>query len=144
MHNTIIRSATVADGAVLYAMLCQLEQTQLPLPEFEAILEHNLTNPNVGYWIAEQDTKPVGVVSCHLQALLHHATWVAEIQEMYVAESHRSQGIGKALIQAVEAFAKANNVTWLEVTTRSTRIRAQQFNRREGFEATHAKLVKSI
>ncbi|MGX5852035.1 GNAT family N-acetyltransferase [Dyadobacter jiangsuensis] len=143
MHAPItIRRASAADREILYHMICSLENTILDRPGFDAAFHRNVANPNISYFLAELDGKPIGIVSCHIQPLLHHAALVSEIQEMYVEPEYRSQQVGKALMERVTAFAKGEGAIQMEVTSRATREQAHRFYQREGFEKSHVKLVR--
>jgi len=111
-------------------------------PGFDAAFDRNLASPNISYFLGELDGKPVGMISCHIQPLLHHAALVSEIQEMYVVPEYRSQQVGKALMEHVVAFAKGEGAIQMEVTSRATREQAHKFYQREGFEKSHVKLVR--
>lgn len=136
-----IRPAYPADVGVFYRMLCDLENKNLDRKSFDAVFLTNLGNVNIQYLIAEIQEAPVGLASCHVQWLLHHAAPVAEIQEMYVDSSLRSRGIGRKLIEAVRQFALARGATQIEVTSNLIRHDTHRFYEREGFQKTHAKLV---
>lgn len=144
MHSCTIRSAAPPDALALHAMLSSLEETILPFADFEVVFRANLAHPFIGYWLAEFDQRPIGMISCHIQGLLHHAGRVAEIQEMFVEEEFRSRGIGKRLVATVECFAREHQAQLLEVTTNQKRTATHRFYVREGFVASHIKLVKSL
>jgi PhnO protein len=136
-----IRPARPADADELYRMLCDLENTVLARESFNVAFLNNLGNENIRYLIAEVHGSPVGMASCHVQWLLHHAAPVAEIQEMYVDPALRSQGIGQQLVEAIRQFARLRGATQLEVTSNLIRLKTHRFYEREGFQKTHAKLV---
>ncbi len=140
--SVTIRRASAADRDVIYDMICGLENTTLDRPGFDAAFDRNIASPNITYFLAEQDQKPVGMVSCHIQPLLHHAALVSEIQEMYVEPEYRSHHVGKALMEHVAAFAKGEGAIQMEVTSRATREQAHRFYEREGFAKSHVKLVR--
>jgi (aminoalkyl)phosphonate N-acetyltransferase len=137
-----IRRATVADLEIIYDMICGLENMILDRPAFDIAFNRNIGSPNINYFLAELDSKPVGMVSCHIQPLLHHAALVAEIQEMYVQPDYRSLHIGNALMEHVVDFAKSEGAIQIEVTSRASREAAHHFYEREGFEKSHVKLVR--
>jgi len=137
-----IHRASEADRAVIYQMICGLENMVLDRPGFDTAFDRNIASPNIAYFLAQHDGKPVGMVSCHIQPLLHHAALVSEIQEMYVDPEYRSQRIGNALMEHVTAFAKGEGAIQMEVTSRATREQAHRFYEREGFEKSHVKLVR--
>lgn len=138
----LIRSAQSTDVEILYAMLCDLENEKLDKPCFTEVFLKNLANENITYFIAELGNQPVGMASCHVQSLLHHAAPVAEIQEMYVNPELRSQGIGQQLVEAIVAFARQQGADQLEVTSNQIRIGTHRFYEREGFQKTHYKMVR--
>lgn len=139
-----IRPARPADADTLYRMLCDLENTALARESFDVAFLTNLGNENIHYLIAEAQETPVGMASCHVQLLLHHAARVAEIQEMYVDPALRSQGIGNKLIEVIRQFAQARGACQIEVTSNLTRHNTHRFYEREGFQKTHAKLVMKL
>lgn len=143
MQATVtIRPASAADRETIYNMICGLENTRLDRAGFDRALDRNLASGYVTYFIAHQEGMPVGMVSCHIQPLLHHAAPVAEIQEMYVEQAFRSMQVGKALMDHVTAFAQAEGAIQIEVTSRGTRVQAHRFYEREQFEKSHVKLVR--
>lgn len=137
-----IRRAFAADREIIYQMICGLENMVLDRPGFDAAFDRNIASPGISYFLAEQDGKPLGMISCHIQPLLHHAALVSEIQEMYVEPEYRSQRVGSALMDHVTAFAKGEGAIQMEVTSRATREQAHRFYQREGFEKSHVKLVR--
>ncbi|GAB2775816.1 GNAT family N-acetyltransferase [Rhabdobacter roseus] len=141
-YSLVFRTATPADEEVLYQMLCLLENETLDRPGFAQVLRRNLANADIRYLVAEAAGQPVGMASCHVQPVLHHAALVAEIQEMYVDPALRSRGIGKQLVEALAAFAHSRGATSLEVTSNQLRLDTHRFYEREGFAKTHYKLVR--
>ena len=136
-----LRKATEKDISVLYDMICDLENTVINFNHFKAVFDKNIVAENISYFIAEIDNEAVGMVSCHIQPLLHHAALVSEIQEMYVNPKFRSLGIGHHLMEFVKDFAKNEGAIQMEVTSRNTREKAHQFYQKEDFEKSHVKLV---
>lgn len=137
-----IREAGLDDMDVIYRMICGLENMEMDRHGFDFVFQKNLISPNIRYFIASYAGEDAGMVSCHIQPLLHHAALVSEIQEMYVKDEFRSQQIGKALMEHVVGFAKSMGAVQMEVTSRSTRENAHRFYQREGFEKSHVKLVR--
>lgn len=139
-----IRSAHEGDFAFLYKIICDLEEVTLSSGAFRSILIDNLAQDMIRYFVAEWGGEPVGMISCHVQNLLHHAAKIGEIQEMYVIPEFRSRGVGSCLVQAAVRFARESGAEQLEVTTNLQRILARRFYEREGFQPTHSKLVRSV
>ena len=137
-----IRAATEKDEDIVYAMICDLENKVLSRESFNFVFNHNLVQQNICYLIAELDGIPVGMGSCHVQPLLHHAGMVAEVQEMFVKEEYRSKEIGKTLVNALVGFAKSKSASQIEVTSNNVRENAHRFYQKEGFKKSHVKLVR--
>lgn len=134
--------ATTRDEAIVYDMICDLENKGLSRESFNFVFHHNLAQQNICYLIAEYDGTPVGMGSCHVQPLLHHVCMVAEIQEMFVKEAYRSKEIGKALVDALIVFAKSKSALQIEVTSNNARENAHRFYQKVGFKKSHVKLVQ--
>ena len=66
----------------------------------------------------------------------------AEINGLIVAGAVRSQGAGKLLVQAAEAWARKRKCTGINVRSNVIRERAHKFYEREGFQ--HYKTQKAF
>ena len=86
----------------------------------------------------------VGFISCHVQHLLHHIGLVGEIQELYIAPTHRNQQLGRQLVTHLESLALDEGWINLEVTTNQKRADTQRFYEQLGFRPTHVKFVKNL
>ena len=140
--NLLIREAEQQDEEVFFKMICELENAILDHQNFIDVFRKNCAADNITYFIAELEGNAVGIISCHIQSLLHHAARVAEIQEMYVDPAFRSKAIGKALIAHVLHFAQGKGAVQIEVTSGNSREGAHRFYQREGFAKSHVKLIR--
>lgn len=61
---------------------------------------------------------------------------LAHLFAMWVAPSHRCMGIGRSLVEAVLAWARAKNVQTMQLLVTSNNDTAIQFYRRLGFTLT--------
>ena len=139
-----IRFAQPQDVRIIYQFVCELEATAFDFFIFEKLFIKNITRPNYFYLVAEIDKTLVGYLSCHSQFLLHHCGLVGEIQELFIASSHRNSGIGQALVSSIQQIANENNWINLEVSCNKKRINTHRFYRRLGFVDTHLKFVLPI
>ena len=80
--------------------------------------------------VAEQDTTIAGFAAVKLERWNRRAN----LAHLYVAPDHRGQGLGRALLQNVLAYARAQGARclWLEVT--NVNYPAIQFYRRAGLQ----------
>jgi PhnO protein len=143
-NDVIIRPATMGDAAVAYAFICALEETPIDQTAFRQIYQSNIASPPVHYFVADKAGEVVGFISCHTQHLLHHGGKVGEIQELFVRQDMRGQGVGGKLLAEVTALALREEFVNLEVTTNQKRQDTIRFYERESFRLSHVKLVKSI
>jgi len=139
-----LRLATLADFKAVYDFINLLENLVYDAAVQRRLYEENLKNPDIVYLLAFDNEKPLGLLSMHIQNLMHHAGRIGEIQEMYVDEAARSLGIGKQLMDEMRSIAKQRNVLQLEVTSRLARTDAHRFYEREGFAFTHKKFLYKL
>lgn len=96
-----------------------IDVTEIPAsPEAESQYDTDLhqieqvyTNGRGGFWLAYSDEEPVGYVG------LQDIGKVAELRRMYVAQSHRRQGIGRKLCEALIAHSGRNGFEAIELWT---------------------------
>lgn len=139
-----IRQATHKDLDTVYRLICELKNQVLAIDNFVDVYTHNLQNPAIYYVVCEIDHKIIGFGSVHLQYLLHHAGYVAEIQELIVEQAYRNSGIGKAIITALEQWVKLQGVGEIEVTTNQHRLPAHKFYELVGYTNSHYKFTKKL
>lgn len=139
----MVREVTAADEELLYRFNSELSGRPLSREGFARAFSLNVVGrPDNRYLVAEVGGLAVGMGSCHVQWLLHHASPIAEIQELYVLPEYRSLGVGAVLIQELERFASIRQAEQVELSTNKKRIDAQRFYARQGYSDTHLKWVK--
>lgn len=104
-----IRRATVEDAALLRAMIRELAEFEQEL-QWVSIQEDDLVrdgfggNPRFRALIAEWDRQPAGYALYYP----YFSTWVGRglfLEDLFVRENFRGQGIGKGLLAAVARVA---------------------------------------
>ncbi|MBF4486191.1 MULTISPECIES: GNAT family N-acetyltransferase [unclassified Flavobacterium] len=136
-----IRKVEKQDLKFVYKAICELENEVLDFKVFEAIFNENISNPKNVYLIAENEIEGLGFISFHTQNLLHHCGLVGEIQEFFIHEKYRGQGIGRLLINEIEDFADLNNLKSIEVTTNKKRVENVAKYESLGFTLSHNKFT---
>ncbi len=145
MSNISIRAVEKNDMLTVYEQICELEEIFFDIKAFEIIFLNNINDKNKLYYLAQDDKGAcLGFISCHIQCLLHHCDKVAEIQELFVKQSHRGMGIGGNLITFIEHLLKELDCVSLEVTAQSKRIETHEFYKNNGFKNSHLKFTKTI
>jgi ribosomal protein S18 acetylase RimI-like enzyme len=141
-----IRRARRADVGVIVAMLADdplgsaRERIEDPLPPsyfraFEALERDS----NIALVVAQDgDGAVVGCLQlCVLPGLSSQGSSRALIEDVRVATHCRSRGIGEQLVQWALAEARARDCKLVELLTHHTRVDAQRFYKRLGFQPSH-------
>jgi ribosomal protein S18 acetylase RimI-like enzyme len=144
--SVTLRRATRDDVDVIVAMLADdplgsaRERIEDPLPPsyfraFDALDR----DPNIQLVVAEDgDGAVVGCLQlCILPGLSSQGASRALIEDVRVATHCHSRGIGERLIQWALAEARARDCKLVELFTHHSRLDAQRFYQRLGFEPSH-------
>jgi len=136
-----IRKVEQQDLDFVYQSICELESEVLDFEIFRKIFNENISNPKNLYLLAENQNEGVGFISFHTQNLLHHCGLVGEIQEFFIHQKYRGQGVGKQLIEKIMNYADQNNLKSIEVTTNKRRVENVLIYENLGFGLTHNKFT---
>jgi ribosomal protein S18 acetylase RimI-like enzyme len=86
----------------------------------------------VGY-LAMDAGQPVGLVVSHID---EHDRAKAHANSMWVSPTHRRQGVGRMLIDAITAWSRDNGAHWLYLMVTSSNHAAIKFYEQNGFTMT--------
>lgn len=139
--NVKIRRIVTKDLNYIYHAICILENELLEFDVFEKIFNENISNPDHIYLLAEADNESVGFISFHTQKLLHHCGLVGEIQEFYIDQNYRNQGIGRLLIEKIMNYAALHKLKSIEVTSHKNRTENIVIYENLGFCLSHNKFT---
>ena len=92
--------------------------------------------------VAEVEGKVVGLGCIHVFPVLHADEPLGLITALVVAEGARSGGAGRALVEALEAYARSRGCVRVAVTTANQRAGAHAFYERLGYAHTGRRYVK--
>ena len=141
---TASRPAVRTDCAVIYDLVGDMEDEDLPYDEFTRIFAEQMADGRMLCLMAEDGGEAVGFINLRMERQLHHAARIAEIMELVVAAGHRSEGVGAQLFEAACRAARAAGCIQIEVTCKQHRTRAHAFYGRQGMENTHFKFCKQV
>jgi ribosomal protein S18 acetylase RimI-like enzyme len=146
IFSVTIRRARRDDVGVIVGMLADdplgsgRERLEDPLPPsyfraFEALER----DPNIQLVVAEDgDGAVVGCLQlCILPGLSSQGASRGLIEDVRVATQCRSRGIGEQMVQWAVAEARAKGCKLVELLTHHTRVDAQRFYVRLGFQPSH-------
>ena len=144
--SVTIRRARREDVGVIVKMLADdplgsgRERIEEPLPAsyfraFEALEK----DPNIQLVVAEgRDGAVVGCLQlCILPGLSSQGASRGLLADVRVAAHCRSRGIGESLVQWAVAEARGRGCKLVELLTHHTRVDAQRFDKRLGFQPSH-------
>jgi GNAT superfamily N-acetyltransferase len=138
--QTKIRQARAGDAARLAELACELGYPSTG-QEMRARLGTLKPGSMHAVFVAEAPDGVIGWVHVSRNCLLDVPVR-AEINGLIVSSAARSQGAGKLLVQAAEAWARKRKCTGINVRSNVIRERAHKFYEREGFE--HYKTQKAL
>lgn len=125
-----IRDATPADLPALCELCAQLGYPGTP-ESIGANLRGILGRPERALLVAE-DGQVIGFADVSICRRLVHAP-IAELDSLSVLDTARNRGIGRALLAAAEAWARAQGLRGVALSSRVTRHDAHRFYEREGY-----------
>lgn len=144
--SILIRRARREDVEAIVRMLADdrlgsgRERIEQPLPScyfraFEAVDR----DPHIQLVVAEDgDSAVVGCLElCILPGLSSQGASRGLIEDVRVATHCRSRGIGEKMVQWAIAEARARDCKLVELLTHHTRVDAQRFYKRLGFQPSH-------
>ncbi len=137
----VVRSATPADLEQLVRLLgvlFSIEADFQPEPERQRRgLELMLVAPERRcVLVAEEAGAVVGMVTAQLLVSTAEGAPSALVEDMVVDEAARGRGVGRRLIQALEAWARARGATRLQLLADRDNHSALRFYERMGWRAT--------
>jgi ribosomal protein S18 acetylase RimI-like enzyme len=141
-----IRRARRDDVGIIVAMLADdplgsaRERIEQPLPaSYFRAFEALENDPNIQLVVAEEkDGAVVGCLQlCILPGLSSQGASRGVLEDVRVAAHCRSRGIGESLVQWAVTEARGRGCKLVELLTHHTRVDAQRFYKRLGFQPSH-------
>jgi ribosomal protein S18 acetylase RimI-like enzyme len=143
--SVTIRRARRDDVGIIVAMLADdplgsaRERIEDPLPaSYFKAFETIDRDPNIQLVVAEAGEGVVGCLQlCILPGLSSQGASRGLLEDVRVAKHCRSRGIGEQMVQWAVAQARANGCILVELLTHHSRVDAQRFYERLGFQRSH-------
>jgi hypothetical protein len=118
----MIREANVND----YIEVCKISVDDLGYDCNQELVKHRLENLDSNrevVFVADVDGKAVGYVHAEKFNTLYYKSMV-NVQGLAVAKAYRKNGYAKALMNAVENWARENNVVLIRLNSGTVRTEA--------------------
>ena len=114
------------------------EREAAPDEAYQTAFEQVQSDPRSRLIVAEADGQVVGTLQLSmLPGLSRHGTLRAEIEGVRVAAQHRSQGLGRTMIEWAIGQARDNGCGLVQLTSDKRRRDAIRFYESLGFTASH-------
>lgn len=135
-----IRAATAEDIPAMVALLRQLFAIEDDFA-FDAAVQARglalvLAMPGAAGFVAERDGKVLGMATAQLLVSTARGGPVATIEDVVVDSSARGGGLGRALLAAAEAWARAQGALRVQLLADRENAEALDFYDRIGFGRT--------
>jgi GNAT superfamily N-acetyltransferase len=169
-----IRPAVLADRSAVYVLVEQElaylkalidDGTRIPNLDWQEVINRTLTNPRERMWVAELNGNLVGYVMVCLPSASKRRPlrqWLQEIgfwqkanggaltlpmgwiEDCFVLQETRRQGIGSALVRTALSWFKENHVRRIELGIWMGNGHGQAFWERQGFLPVRLKMSKTL
>ena len=115
-------------------------------PDCRAVYESQVFDPDSHHIVAEDSAGIVAFASLHFRKRLNHPTDEAWVPDLIVTERARRQGVGRALLDEIEAKARERGCHAIELESGYKRAEAhhmyRQFGMRDDGKSFNKPLVK--
>lgn len=140
-----IREGRAEDAAELAALLVELGYPDEP-ERIAARAAAFAVEPSSRVLVAEEQGVLVGLASATVMPLLHEEASWCRLSALVVVEQAGKEGVGRALVEAVEEFARTRGCRLVEVTSGERREReaAHRFYAALGYEEVSRRLLKEL
>jgi len=143
MSDLVIRAPRADDAESLARLVTQLGYPAAT-DDIPARLERFYADAGARAFVAEKDDALLGLITIHLRHTLNHEAPIAQITLLVVDETHRTAGVGRALVEAAEGWAHVRGAKRVAVTTALDRAVAHSFYEKVGFRHTGRRYAKDF
>ncbi len=131
-----IKKVTISDissVALLFDAYRVFYHQQSNLQAAFDFLEQRISNDESAIFLAVLENAPVGFVQLYpvFSSIQMKKSWI--LNDLFVAESARNQGIGEALLQQAKQFGRESKAAYLLLQTGSDNYRAQSVYEKNGW-----------
>lgn len=143
--NVLIRQASFTDRkAVLELIRCELGYHDLDAAQFAQRFQRILSDPRKFTLIAARDDEIVGFLGLAADESYEIEGEFMRLTALAVREDLQGHGIGRQLVEAAEALARAHGTVALSLHSNRRRTSAHAFYERLGFEKTSFAFKKPL
>jgi GNAT superfamily N-acetyltransferase len=142
-HDLQIRSSCQDDSPAIARLISQLGYPT-STEEMQARLKPILEDTNQVTLVAEYQNAIIGMVGAGIGHYYERNGSYGRIFTIVVDEAYRSQGVGSALVAAIEHWLRSRDVISIIINSGTHRREAHRFYERLGYQETGIRLVKFL
>jgi ribosomal protein S18 acetylase RimI-like enzyme len=143
--ETSFKRAEKSDLEILMEFIrefCEVDHHPFDDSSIRVALTKILSDDSLGrVWLIQHNSQAIGYIVLTFGYSLEYRGREAVIDEIYILESHRGQGIGKRAIEFVEEVSPSLEIKVLHLEVERENIAAQRFYQKVGFEAQDSYLM---
>lgn len=131
-----VRRASEADFPVWGRMLASLHQHPSPTELVRELRELTaLAEPYVGFLAYDREDHAIGVLDARIRNYAEGSPQIrgAYVEDLWVEPDFRGRGVARALLAAVEHWARAEGLQWLGSDTAPDNLASIDWHRAVGF-----------
>lgn len=132
----MVRNATLRDLPLLAELACRLWPHHTP-EEMRAEMGEILAKPEAAFFLAFDNTTPIGFAQCQLRHDYVEGTDfspVGYLEGIYVEAKHRHKGIARKLLAACQSWARERGCAEFASDCELTNEESLRFHLKMGFE----------
>ena len=138
-----VRAVETTDAAALARLCTQLGYPAQPA-DMPARVEQLQNDSKTSALVACDGDSVVGMITTHVRHTMNHPAPIAQITLLVVDETCRGSGVGRALVEAVEDWARRCGCKRIVVTTALQRAGAHAFYERLAYAHTGRRYGKDF
>lgn len=140
MEITQIKEEELADLAQLYQ---QLIPNDISIESMQEVIRNNRDNAKHVVLAAKIDGQLVGTLLAGIcEMLFGQCKSFMVVEDVVVDSEYRQQGVGRALMQYVEEYARNHNCSYIMLITDTDRVGPQNFYKSLGYKTDEYKAFK--
>ena len=138
-----VRQATPEDAEALATLANAFNGTAVTAADVQVRLAVSRRHELV--YLAVDNEQPAGFVCAQVYDSICYIRPMAEVTELFVSDSHRRRGVGRALLAQVETDLAARQVNEIRIETHATNVSARKLYLASGYNVTEQQvLVKKL
>jgi GNAT superfamily N-acetyltransferase len=150
-----IRPASRADREFVVSLMPRLVEFGPPvwrdaaqMTAFDtSVINESLLDPKPGtaVFVAEdEDDTPLGFIHLHAATEHYNQEEHGHVEDLIVASAGEGRGVGRALLEKAEEWARSRGYRWLTLNVFAENLRAREVYRRLGYGEDMVKYVKEL